>query len=267
MFSLSEINIYPIKSLGGIGLNQALVQPRGLQYDRRWMLADEAGRFVSQREIPEMALLDTALEPPYLTVFSRKNPAERIQIPLEPGLAEMPELEVQIWKDHCPARVHGEAINQWFSDVLGQRLRLVYMPDSTRRPTDGRYAADHHVSFADGFPFMILSRATVDELNSRLDQPLPMNRFRPNFVVEGSAAFDEDRWGDFQIGDQPFRMAKPCGRCIITTINQETAQRTAEPLQTLATYRKWDRSIYFGMLAVWLGSTQGQVRIGDEVRL
>lgn len=266
MRTLSEIWIYPIKSLGGIPLTEAKVEPRGLQYDRRWMLVDDTGRFVSQREIPHMALLGTAVEPPYLTVFWRNNPSEKIQIPLEAPVGDLEKLQVQIWSDKCPARVLPKEINDWFSENLEQNLRLVFMPDTTRRPADGRYAPKgHHVSFADGFPILLIGQATLDDLNSRLAQPLPMNRFRPNFVFTGGQPFEEDTWGQFTISQQQFLCVKPCARCIIPTTDQKTATRAAEPLKTLATFRKVGNKILFGQNVVWLGPAQDGV--GERVRV
>lgn len=245
------------------------MQPRGLQYDRRWMLVDEQGLFVSQREIAELALLGTAIEPPFLVVFSRKNPALRVEIPLEPQPESLQVIETQVWDDYCDALVLPDAINRWFSDVLGHPLRLVYMPDSTRRLTDGRYTAeDQVVSFADGFPFLLIGQASLDDLNNRLAQPLPMNRFRPNFVVSGSASFEEDNWGDFRIGATHFRGVKPCARCIIPTTDQDTARRAAEPLKTLATYRQENHKILFGQNVVWVGKKENEiVSAGDPVEV
>lgn len=264
---LSEIWIYPIKSLGGIPLQTAKVEPRGLQYDRRWMLVDEAGRFVSQREIPQMALLGTAIEPPHLTVFWKKNSSEKIQIPLEVSADDLEKLKVQIWDDKCSARVLPKETNDWFSENLKQNLRLVVMPETTRRWADGRYAPKgQHVSFADGFPFLLIGQASLDDLNSRLAQPLPMNRFRPNFVFTGGAPFEEDSWSAFQISNVQFQAVKPCARCIITTTDQETAIHAAEPLKTLATFRKSGHKVLFGQNVVWLGESEAWVKVGDEVK-
>lgn len=267
MLLLSEIWVYPVKSLAGIPLQTAVVEPRGLQYDRRWMLVDAAGQFVTQREIAGMALLGTAVEPPFLSVFLKKNPAQKIQIPLDPPVSEMAKMRVQVWSANCAARRYGSEINDWFSDVLGQKLQLVFMPDTTRRPADSRYAPrGQHVSFADGFPFLLIGQASLDELNSRLAQPLPMNRFRPNLVFTGGAPFEEDGWSHFFIGDQPFQGVKPCGRCIITTTDQETALRAAEPLKTLAMYRRVENKILFGQNAVWLGREAApRISVGAEI--
>lgn len=271
---LSEIWIYPIKSLGGIRLQEAEVQPRGLAYDRRWMLTDPDGRFVTQREIPEMALLGTAIEGEMLRVFRKKNPSETWQLTLSPRPEEMPEVPVQVWNDRCTARRYGPEVNAWFSEQLGQPLQLVYMPDTTRRVADEQYApSGHYVSFADGFPILIIGQASLDDLNSRLDQPLPMNRFRPNLVITGSRPYEEDSWSQFQISNVPLLGVKPCGRCSITTTDQETARRAAEPLKTLATYRQEGRRILFGQNVVWLHETVQHpaetplLRVGDAVLL
>lgn len=271
MLLLSEIWIYPIKSLGGIALTESLVQPRGLQYDRRWMLTDKQGMFVTQREIAGMALLGTAVEPPFLTVFLKKNPAENIRIPLEPPAAEMEKTRVQVWSANCAARRYGPEVNDWFSEVLGQKLQLVFMPDTTRRPADARYAPrGQHVSFADGFPFLLIGQASLDELNSRLEQSLPMNRFRPNFVVTGSRPFEEDEWKQFTINNLQFQCVKPCARCIIPTTDQETGARRAEPLKTLATYRREGTKILFGQNVVWHEAeprASPRVSVGEAIAL
>ncbi|MBL7774666.1 MAG: MOSC domain-containing protein [Saprospiraceae bacterium] len=267
MLTLTSLHIYPIKSIGGIALEEARLEPRGFQYDRRWMLVDADGRFVSQREIAGLATLGTALEPPFLTVFLKKNPAQRIQIPLEPDLPAMPETEVQIWDDRCPARVHDATVNRWFSDRFGQALRLVYMPDSTHRPTNPKYVADTPVSFADGYPYLIIGQAALDALNRRMDNPLPMNRFRPNLVFSGGTPHEEDGWEEFRIGAQLFQGVKPCVRCIIPTTDQDTGLRGAEPLKTLAHYRQVDRKILFGLNVTWLGAETGWLRLGDRIEV
>lgn len=267
---LKSIHIYPIKSIGGISLSEAKAERCGLQYDRRWMLVDADGVFVSQREIPAMALLRTAVETPNLTVYSSVDPTLRIQIPLEPRLAEMEKLRVSIWSQKCSARVHTQEINDWFSMVLGQNLRLVYMPDTTRRAADGRYAPKgHYVSFADGFPYLIIGQASLDDLNQRLETTVPMDRFRPNFVFEGDVAFAEDNWSDFSIGSVHFKGVKPCARCIIPTIDQNTATKAAEPLKTLSGFRRSGQKVLFGQNVVLIDAETPAktVRVGAEIQL
>ena len=258
---LSEIWIYPIKSLGGISLPAATVQRRGLQYDRRWMLVDASGQFQTQRELPAMALLGTAIVAPWLEVFSKNDGNQRVQIPLDLPAGSLTKVMVQIWSNRCAARLMPAEINAWFSDILGKDLRLVWMPDTTHRAADGRYAPKgHYVSFADAFPFLIIGQAALDDLNLRLAEPLPMNRFRPNLVFTGGTAFAEDAWQEFSVGSVLFKNVKPCARCPITTTNQETAQRAQEPLKTLATYRRRGNKIHFGQNVVWLGE-------GEEVKV
>lgn len=264
---LSEIWIYPIKSLGGILLQEAIPERRGLQYDRRWMLVDEAGRFVSQREIPNMALLGTAIEAPFMSVFWKNKPSEKIQIPLEMDSSKLETLEVEVWGDRMLAKVLPANINLWFSTQLTQSLRLVYMDDTTRRPADNRYAPpEHQVSFADGFPYLIIGQESLDDLNRRMELALPMNRFRPNFVFTGGQAFEEDSWSQFFIADQSFQGVKPCARCSIPTTDQDTGERAMEPLKTLSEYRKKENRILFGQNVIWLGEQASPVRVGDWIR-
>lgn len=265
LLSISEIHVYPVKSLSGIALTESRITPLGLEHDRRFMLVDEAGRFVSQREIPAMTQLGTAISGEYLTIFHRKNTAERVEIPLRPTASDLEKLRVQVWSAKCAARLLHPDLDAWFSDQLGQRLRLVYMPDTTRRRTSHLYAPGHHVSFADGYPVLLIGQASLDHLNSRLAQPLPMNRFRPNLVFTGGQPHEEDELGEFSIGAARFRGVKRCGRCTITTTDQDTGQRAAEPLKTLATYRRHGNRIVFGENLVWLGGGD-VVKIGDEIR-
>ena len=267
MYIISELWIYPIKSLGGISVSESKVEIKGLQHDRRWMLVDGAGRFVTQRERPAMALLRTALEPSDLLVFPTGKQSEPLRIPLAPEEDTMERVMVDVWGDRCASKVFPDAINDWFSGILGQSLRLVMMPNTTRRRADGRYAPKgQYVSFADGFPFLLAGQSSLDDLNGRLLQPLPMNRFRPNIVFTGGGPFEEDGWEGFDIGDQPFRGVKPCARCVVTTIDQDTGERAAEPLKTLSAYRKIGNKIRFGQNVVWLGEGTAILRVGDVLR-
>lgn len=260
MMRLSEIWVYPIKSLGGLSMSAAIVQRRGLQYDRRWMLVDETGKFVTQRELGSMALLTTAIEGSSLIVHPKNDPAQRVQIPLEIPTEELKKVMVNVWSVRCAARLLPDEINEWFSDMLGKDLRLVRMPDTTRRAADGRYAPKgQYVSFADDMPFTVIGQASLNDLNARLEEPLPMNRFRPNLVFTGGTSFVEDEWADVMIGNVPFKGVKRCARCVITTIDQETALRTAEPLKTLATFRRSGNKIYFGKDLVWMGAGENDV--------
>ena len=268
MYQLSEIWIYPIKSLGGISLPEARVELRGLQYDRRWMLTDRSGQFLSQRENGTLALLRTGFDTGNLLVWHVEYPDEVLRIPL--GLPEsmLNETTVKIWSDEVAVQQMPEEFGAWFSEVLKQPVQLTFMPETAQRHTDRKYAPDgQFVSFADGYPFLLIGQATLDDLNSRMEHPIPMNRFRPNFVVTGSTPFEEDSWSDFTIGGIHFRGVKPCARCAIPTIDQRTGFRGVEPTRTLATFRKSENKILFGQNVIYLDTPGKVVSIGDVVQV
>jgi uncharacterized protein len=267
---LTQLHIYPVKSLAGIALSSARVEQRGLQHDRRWMLVRPAdGRFVTQRELPGMALLGTAIESQHLVIFDRKNVAHRCRIPLEAGLDGRAARAITVWDDTLDAAPTTPEADAWLSARLGEPLQLVRMHEAAHRPADPKYAPEgHEVSFADGFPFLLIGEASLDDLNQRLPQPVPMDRFRPNFVFskEKSTPYEEDTWRAFRVGNQQFMGVKPCGRCIVTTIDQGTAERSAEPLRTLASYRRVGNKVLFGQNVVWLGTdAEATVRVGDLI--
>uniref|UniRef100_UPI003593293F MOSC domain-containing protein n=1 Tax=Aquiflexum sp. TaxID=1872584 RepID=UPI003593293F len=181
---LQDIYIYPIKSLGGIRLEEANLEERGIQFDRRWMLVDKEGVFLSQRKYSMMALVQTKLSDNGIEVFLKNHPDENIKIPFDPIGKEM--ISVRIWDDEVTGQVEDQKINQWFSDILGLNCRLVFMPSSTERKVSSKYAAKNEsVSFADGMPYLLIGQASLDDLNSKLEHPVPMDRFRPNFVFSG----------------------------------------------------------------------------------
>jgi uncharacterized protein YcbX len=258
---LSEIWIYPIKSLGGINLQQAQVMEKGLQYDRRWMLIDEDGNFMTQRKLPELALFKIKLDNTNLHI---QYHSDSIRIPLV--TTDQPLRPVTIWNDHVLAYEVSPEISAWFSRCLKITCRLVFFPEQQSRPVDPRYKiADEQVSLADAYPFLIIGQETLALLNSKLEHPVPMNRFRPNFVFSGGASHDEDSWRDFTIGTNRFVGVKPCARCVLTTVNQETAETGKEPLRTLATYRSKDNKVLFGqnLLAV----DHNSVKVGDVITI
>jgi len=243
LMHISEINIYPIKSLKGISVDSVLVESRGLQYDRRWMLTDGNGKFMTQREFPRMATIGVAVESGQLKVESDEGVME---IPFEPDRGT--QKQVVIWQSVCDGLVYDGEVSEWFSDVLATKCQLVFMPDETRRSVNERFdRGDDIVSFADGYPLLVISEASLADLNERLEEkrqagmlaaPVPMNRFRPNIVVSGSAAFEEDSWDKIRVGEALFRGTKPCERCVITTVEQQKGEFDGkEPLKTLATYR------------------------------
>lgn len=264
MRNLTAIYIYPVKSLGGISLKEATAEMRGLAYDRRWMLTDADGIFLTQRELPEMALLQPSIENDHLVIRHRNKPMSPLSISLDP--ANYGEaLMVSVWDDTCGA-VHVSAdADAWFQEALNSPCRLVYMPDNSIRPIDPDYAQPGDlVSFADGYPFLIIGESAMAYLNDKLETPLSIRRFRPNFVFSGNTPHEEDEWKDFSIGSVRFRGTKPCGRCQIPTIDQETSIQGKEPSATLAKYRRFGHKINFGM-NVCLNGAPGIVRVGEEV--
>lgn len=262
-FQLTELWVYPVKSLGGIRLSSSVVLPKGLQYDRRWMLTDTNGRFLTQREHHQLALFKTAFSGDGLSLLvTYEN--DSLAIPLTPDGNTAPLETVQIWDDVVQAQQLGDTFNTWFSERLRSDVKLMYFPETSERAVDENYKVDNdHVSLADAFPFLVISEASLDDLNGRLENPIPMNRFRPNFVVKGSKSFEEDTWMTVRIGSCRFAAVKTCGRCIIPTINQDTAERGAEPLKTLATFRNFNHTIKFGMNLILLAGNE--VHEGDAV--
>ncbi|MBC3541452.1 MOSC domain-containing protein [Rufibacter sediminis] len=259
---LSEIFIYPIKSLSGISLTSAQVEERGLQYDRRWMLIDDSGIFLTQRKLAEMALLQVALSPEGLVVTHKTKDLAPLLVPYETNSTR--STLVTVWDDICFAFIVSPEANAWFSEALGLSCRLVYMPDNSIRLIDPNYAKHNEkVSFSDGYPFLIIGQESLNDLNGRLEEEVPMNRFRPNFVFTGGQPYAEEKWKTFKMGDVLFYGAKPCGRCNVTTIDQDTAQAGAEPLKTLSTYQKKGSKVIFGMNLI--GLSTGTVNVGDRI--
>ena len=262
--TLSEIWIYPVKSLGGIRLSKAQTEERGLRYDRRWMIIDENNVFITQRMFTQMALIDVELVQEGLRIFNRNSPADHVIMPFEP--VERETLAVTVWDDVTEGVTVCKEADQWLSRQLGQPVRLVMMPETSKRMADPRYAAHgERVSFADGFPYLVISQASLDELNARLAEPITMRRFRPNFVITGTAPFAEDGWKHILIGGLQFDIVKPCSRCVLTTIDPQTAAKGPEPLKTLATYRRSGNKILFGQNVV--ARDFGEIMEGDEVTL
>ena len=260
---LSEIYIYPVKSLGGINVDSAIAEARGLKYDRRFLLVDENAIFMTQRDFPQLALLKLSFFENGFEVLNTKDNS-RLIIPFEPDSNK--NISVAIWDDVCKAVKLGNDFDAWFSNAVGKKCSLVYMPDDEKRIVEKKYINEGHiVSFADAYPFLIIGQSSLDDLNKRLDKPVPMNRFRTNFVFTGGKPYEEDHWGDFKIGDLKFKAVKPCARCVITTTNQDTAERNVEPLKTLSDYRKINNNVMFGMNVVC--NNAGKISIGDTINL
>ncbi|MGZ8190864.1 MAG: MOSC domain-containing protein [Methylococcaceae bacterium] len=259
---LSEITIYPVKSLAGISVNRWPVTKTGLQYDRKWMLVDNVGQFLSQRRLPSMALIKTALTVKQLLLSAPGM--ENLSLPLEPVDGEI--VTSTIWHDQCQALSVSLEADHWLSAFLNLDCRLVYQPDDVIRQVDQVYAApSDQVAFSDGFPFLIISENSLAALNREMQLNLPMTRFRPNLVISGCPEYAEDSWREISIGAIDFRLPKPCSRCTIPTIDPETAQTGKEPLTTLNRVRKWQNNVYFGQNA--LHDQCGTLAIGDNVQI
>jgi len=261
MAVVSALYVYPIKACRGVPVSEWPVVERGFEADRRWMVVDDSGNFVTQREVPRLALVTTAFEGGLLTVDA-------------PGLARLNlprsyEVEatqsVRIWQDDSFGCVHAQG-SAWFSEYLGAPHSLVYMPERARRQVNPERArAEDIMSFADGYPFLLISEASLQELNRRLVEPIGMQRFRPNIVIQGSAPFAEDEFSELRLGEISFRGVKRCDRCSVTTIDPETGTTGQEPLRTLATFRLQDSKVWFGMNLIHDGP--GVLRVGDRVQL
>ena len=259
---LTGLTIYPIKATRGIPLEESEVDQFGLRHDRRWMVVNPSGEFLSQRTHPRLALITSAIDGETLRITAPEMPP--LEVPIRPKDAV--RSRVVVWRDSCPAGWLGENAAGWFSEFLDCACSLVHMGESAVRPADPMFAPPGtRVSFADGFPFLLTSEESLADLNRRLAQPLPMNRFRPNLVVAGGEPYAEDEWQRIEIGGIPMRLLKPCGRCVVTTTDQATAERGKEPLRTLATYRNRGGEVMFGQNVAH--GRPGHLRVGDSVLL
>ncbi|MET9994771.1 MOSC N-terminal beta barrel domain-containing protein [Streptomyces mutabilis] len=268
---LQSIHVHPVKASRSLALREAVVEPWGLAGDRRWMLIDDGGKVVTQRGQPRIALVAAELLPGGGVRLSAPG-REPVAVPVPRGGTTVP---TQIFRDKVEAvPAEDEAVHAWCSAFLEQDVRLVHLDDpATRRPVDPRYALPGEtVTFADGYPLLLTTTASLDALNSLIargehagEGPLPMNRFRPNVVVSGTEPWAEDGWSRITVGEVAFRVAKPCGRCVVTTTDQDTSERGREPLHTLGLHRRTDGKLVFGQNLVPLG--RGTIRVGDPVRV
>jgi len=265
---LASIHIYPLKAARAVDVDESLVEPWGLAGDRRWLLVDEDGRFVSQREEPSLARVTVTCGPPggAISVSAPGSPSCRVAVPA--AGAEL--LKVTVWNSAVLAAAAGSAADAWFSARLGRPVRLVYLDDPTRRPVDPGFGRDGDVvSFADGYPLLLTSAGSLSELGRWLaehgEQPVPMTRFRPSVVVTGAPAWAEDRWRRIRIGAVSFRVVKPCGRCVVTTTDQITGERGSQPLKMLGQRRRFGQQLVFGQDMIPDGG--GVIRVGDPVEI
>lgn len=257
---LTEIWIYPVKSLGGIRLKSAKVQEKGLEHDRRWMLIDEDNEFMTQRLYPRMALFKLQVQD---SRFKIEYKSDSITLSFNHTIKDE-SIEARIWDDTVQVFEVSNEYSNWFSERLQMNCRLVSFPESNTRPVDENYQVNHEqVSLADAYPFLIIGEQSLADLNSRLKEPLPMNRFRPNFVFSGGQPYVEDSWRNFSIGKNKFTAVKQCARCVLTTVNQDTGDKGIEPLLTLSQYRKKENKVLFGKNLVALNHFE--VYEGDEI--
>lgn len=271
---VAELNLSPVKSTRLRPVDEAAVEPWGLRHDRRWMVVDVDGFVVTARVVPAL-----------LTVTATALGVGRARLTgphagdVDVDAAGCDDLlPVQVWRSKLDAVHPGGDADDWLSELLGQNVRLVWLDDPSRRPVDPEYGrADDCVSFADAYPLMVTTTASLRQLGDWVveeallrgetppSEPLAMRRFRPNVVVDGSSPFEEDTWHRIRIGDVPFRAVKLCDRCVLTTIDPDTLSRGKEPLRTLARHRRWDGKVWFGLNLVPDGT--GAVRVGDEVEI
>ena len=258
---VSELYRYPLKSAGGEALRSAEMDSFGLARDRRWMLVDDAGVFVSQRSTPAMALLRALARDDGLHL-AHDDAELLVTVPR----ADAPLCDVDIWGDQVAALRADASASEWVSARIGRAVHLVYLPDTARRAVDPAFAsAGELVAFSDGFPLLLITQASLDSLNERLERPVPMNRFRPNIVIAGADAHAEDEWRRLRIGGAEVALVKPCSRCAVPSVDQATAERDTAINRTLASYRRRDGAIYFGMNA--LGAAGARFTVGDSVEV
>ena len=258
---VSELAIYPVKSLAQIQLSVARVHRFGLLHDRRWMLVDANGHFITQRQVTRMCLIQPELRGADLILQAPDMPVLTVS---PPGADD--KRRVTVWDDECDGLDCGDEVAEWLGRFLAIDCRLVFFPEDAVRAVDPHYAqASDRTAFSDGFPLLLIAQASLDDLNNRLDTPIAMARFRPNVVVSGCEAFAEDDWRRIRIGDISFRVVKPCSRCSIPAIDPTTGERGPEPTRTLSRYRQRDNKIFFGQNVIADG--EGEIRNGMAVEV
>jgi len=263
MVTISSLTYYPIKACRGFDVTESRVEHMGLADDRRMMVVTPAGGFLTQREHPRLALVTPALKNDSITLSAPNF--DSIQFAIQKSGTPT---QVDIWSSkNVNAIDQGEESAQWFSDWLGVSVRLVHVDENFKRRLNPEYAvsAEDHTGFADGYPILIISEESLQDLNSKLGSALPMNRFRPNIVVQNCEPFEEDTWKRIRIGDVEMALVKPCPRCVVTTIDKETLEKSKEPLKTLATYRNQEDGAMFGMNVIPLN--EGEIKIGMSVEI
>ena len=257
---VTELFIYPLKSARPVALKKMSIVDTGPQYDRQWMLITAEGEFVSQRTFPQMCMIGQQVSQDSLQ-FSASGFSD-LKVPLD--LTEGEKTDCQIFADTTAGTHLSKEFDAWFSEVLKTPVQLVRVPTNNSRTTPAKYDSTlTPVSFADAFPFLLASHETLDELNSKLSSPVPMNRFRPNIVVQGAPAGEEDNWGQFTIGNVEFSGIKDCSRCSIITVDQSSGEKDNSPMTTLMKYRKRNNKVVFGQNLIH--HCQGDISVGDQL--
>jgi uncharacterized protein len=270
MLKLTQINVYPVKSLDGFSPDSAIVEKRGLQHDRLWLITDTDGMFLTQRTNPKMAMLRATVEGDCLVIQEKDKPSNDFKIPIN---TEGPLSPVTVWDDTMKASSVSKEINGFLSDFLEKDVLLVKMPDTTERRVEENYNRGNDiVSFADGYPFLIIGEASMADLNGRLNDPLSIRRFRTNFIFSGGEAFQEDSFQNFKIGDVDFMGMKNCARCVLITRDPDTGVKGKEPLLTLQNYRQKGTKTLFGQNLIWdfekwATNHNPIIKVGDTITL
>jgi uncharacterized protein len=266
---VSQINIFPIKSCRGISVPSGIMTRRGFEFDRQWMIVTQEGKFLTQRQLPMMSQI-------LPQIILGNEPMAQVEMRLSaPGMSPLKlasstsgvSRQVVVWDDTCEATDEGDTVAEWLSKFLKTNCRLVRFSESFVRTVDEKYAKtdEDQVGFADGFPFLLISENSLEDLNERMPQVLPMNRFRPNIVVKGCDPYAEDTWKTVNIGDARLHVVKPCARCVITCTDQDTSKVGVEPLRTLSGFRNDRNKILFGQNLV--PETLNQICVGDPVEV
>lgn len=259
---LSQIIIYPIKSLAGIYVNQWPLAKTGLLYDRCWMLVDAQGEFLSQRRLAKMALIQTAIKDNLLWLTAEGHTA--ISMPLIPATGEL--IAIKVWEYSGYGQTVSAELDQWFSQVLDHPCRLVYHPENQIRPVDPDYAfSSDQTAYSDGFPLLIASEASLADFNHKSGLNIDMRRFRTNLVVSECSAYAEDSWRKIRINNINFRLPKPCSRCAIPGIDPDKGETQKAVLSALAEWRKYNNKVYFGQNLIH--DSLGILSLGDQVEI
>jgi uncharacterized protein YcbX len=265
MIKITALNVYPVKSCKGVALDVARIGVKGIDHDREWLIARPDGKFVTQRELPRLALIE-----PQLTDASLRLSAPGMEALEVDSALERNPVDVTCWGDRCRGFDAGVDAERWLDAFLGEPHRLIRFDPAHKRPAKQQWTQGIEAlnQFSDGFPFLVISQASLDELNRRLHAPLPMNRFRPNIVIEGVPPFGEDQIHELRSGDVVLRVAKPCTRCAITTTDQTRGARDGdEPLRTLRSFRfsRELKGVLFGQNVILVSGAGAQLQVGQSL--